>query len=87
MRIDEALHQWWPVHEGARLIKHWSATHKTIALISGEAELAGIVKGAAEGMGIVPVALDLGVTAGLAVMACNRARMCICARRPGTLHW
>eukprot|EP00969_Alexandrium_andersonii_P074680 3294522-Alexandrium_andersonii.AAC.1 len=38
---------------GAHTIKHWSTTQKTIALSSGEAELAGIVKGAAEGMGLV----------------------------------
>eukprot|EP00969_Alexandrium_andersonii_P346586 15322956-Alexandrium_andersonii.AAC.1 len=33
-------------------LKHWSVTPKTIALSFGEAELAGIVKGAAEGLGI-----------------------------------
>eukprot|EP00969_Alexandrium_andersonii_P100904 4451240-Alexandrium_andersonii.AAC.1 len=39
-------------------IKHWSTTQKTIALSSGEAELAGIVKGAAEGLGRAAIAQD-----------------------------
>eukprot|EP00969_Alexandrium_andersonii_P253558 11206545-Alexandrium_andersonii.AAC.1 len=34
---------------GVRAIKRWSTAQKTIALSSGEAELAGIVKGSAEG--------------------------------------
>eukprot|EP00969_Alexandrium_andersonii_P102728 4533518-Alexandrium_andersonii.AAC.1 len=46
---------------GARTIKHKFTTQKTIALSPGAAELAGIVKGAAEGMGLVSVAQDLGV--------------------------
>eukprot|EP00969_Alexandrium_andersonii_P148429 6560603-Alexandrium_andersonii.AAC.1 len=50
---------------GARAIKHWSTTQKTIALSSGEAELAGIVKGAAEGPGLAAIAQDLGFTASL----------------------
>eukprot|EP00969_Alexandrium_andersonii_P157754 6971910-Alexandrium_andersonii.AAC.1 len=33
--------------------RHWSTTQKTIALSSGEAELAGIAKGAAEGLGLL----------------------------------
>eukprot|EP00969_Alexandrium_andersonii_P273635 12094282-Alexandrium_andersonii.AAC.1 len=37
---------------GSHAVKHWSTTQKTIALSSGDAELAGIVKGAAEGMGL-----------------------------------
>eukprot|EP00969_Alexandrium_andersonii_P262596 11609115-Alexandrium_andersonii.AAC.1 len=50
---------------GAHMIKHWSTTQRTIALSSGEAELAGTVKGAAEGVGLVSVARDLGVETGL----------------------
>eukprot|EP00969_Alexandrium_andersonii_P042806 1877470-Alexandrium_andersonii.AAC.1 len=46
---------------GSHMIKRWSSTQKTIALSSGEAELAGIVKGSAEGLGLVSVAQDLGV--------------------------
>ena len=41
---------------GGHLLKHWSTTQQTVALSSGEADLKGIVKGAAEGMGIQNVA-------------------------------
>eukprot|EP00969_Alexandrium_andersonii_P218103 9632998-Alexandrium_andersonii.AAC.1 len=44
---------------GVRAIKRWSTTQKTIALSSGEAELPGIVKGAAEGVGLAAIAQDL----------------------------
>eukprot|EP00969_Alexandrium_andersonii_P328242 14505179-Alexandrium_andersonii.AAC.1 len=45
---------------GMRAIKHWPATQKTIAVSSGEAELAGIVKGEAGGTGPVSVSQDRG---------------------------
>eukprot|EP00969_Alexandrium_andersonii_P180965 7996515-Alexandrium_andersonii.AAC.1 len=50
---------------GQHAIKHWSTTQKTIALSSGEAELAGIVRGAAEGLGLTAIARDLGFSAPL----------------------
>eukprot|EP00969_Alexandrium_andersonii_P088032 3883517-Alexandrium_andersonii.AAC.1 len=43
---------------GLRVIKNWPTTQKTIALSSGEAELAGIVKGVAEGLGLTAIAQD-----------------------------
>ena len=46
---------------GGHLLKHWSSTQQTVALSSGEAELKGIVKGAAEGMGIQNIAKDLSI--------------------------
>eukprot|EP00975_Prorocentrum_lima_P052722 11050623-Prorocentrum_lima.AAC.1 len=63
---------------GSHTIKHWSVTQKTIALSSGEAELAGIVKGSAEGMGLVSVARDLGIDTGLRVRADSSAAIGIC---------
>eukprot|EP00969_Alexandrium_andersonii_P133759 5915613-Alexandrium_andersonii.AAC.1 len=63
---------------GAHTIKHWSTTQKTIALSSGEAELAGIVKGAAEGTGLVSVARDLGIDAELQACADSSAAIGIC---------
>jgi hypothetical protein len=45
---------------GSHLVKHWSTTQKVVTLSSGEAELAGIVKGAAEALGLQSLALDLG---------------------------
>jgi hypothetical protein len=44
---------------GSHLLKHWSTTQQTIALSSGEAELKGILKGAAEGLGLQSVGMDL----------------------------
>eukprot|EP00969_Alexandrium_andersonii_P258948 11449663-Alexandrium_andersonii.AAC.1 len=58
---------------GLHAVKHWSTTQKTIALSSGEAELAGIVKGAAEGLGLVAIAQDLGFAASLKVCADSSA--------------
>eukprot|EP00969_Alexandrium_andersonii_P324069 14318614-Alexandrium_andersonii.AAC.1 len=54
---------------GAHAVKHGPTTQKIIARSSGEAELAGIGKGAAEGMGIASIAMDLGFSAGLRVYA------------------
>ena len=33
------------------MVKHWSTTQKCITLSSGEAELSGVVKGVAKGLG------------------------------------
>ena len=65
---------------GAHLIKHWATTQKTIALSSGEAELAGIVKGSSEGLGMVSMAADLGLKLNLAVYADSSAAIGICRR-------
>ena len=65
---------------GSHLIKHWSSTQKTIALSSGEAELAGIVKGSGEGLGLVSVVADLGTDVSLTVLADSSAAIGICRR-------
>eukprot|EP00969_Alexandrium_andersonii_P187300 8275642-Alexandrium_andersonii.AAC.1 len=65
---------------GPRVIKHWSTTQKTIALSSGEVELAGIAKGAVEGAGLVSVARGLGVGTELRVCADSSAAIGICRR-------
>eukprot|EP00969_Alexandrium_andersonii_P069404 3061577-Alexandrium_andersonii.AAC.1 len=65
---------------GTHVIKHWSSTQKTTAPSSGEAELAGTVKGAAEGMGFVSVAQDLGVETKLRVYADSSVAIGICRR-------
>ena len=65
---------------GKHLVKHWSSTQKTVTLSSGEAELAGIVKGAGEGMGLQSLLLDLGVSASLRVHADSSAAVGICRR-------
>lgn len=47
---------------GTHLIKDWSTTQTTIALSSTEAELTGICKGSAQGLGLQALASDLGLT-------------------------
>eukprot|EP00969_Alexandrium_andersonii_P212895 9401252-Alexandrium_andersonii.AAC.1 len=65
---------------GQHTIKPGSTTQKTIALSSGEAELAGIVKGAAEGPGLVAIAHDLGFSSSLQVCPYSSAAIGICRR-------
>ena len=65
---------------GSHLIKHWATTQNVIALSSGEAELAGIVKGACEGLGLLSVARDLGMETCLEVLADSSAAIGICRR-------
>jgi len=65
---------------GWHLVKHWSSTQKVVTLSSGEAELAGIVKGSAEGLGLKSLAEDLGMTIELKVFADASAAIGICRR-------
>ena len=65
---------------GPHVLKHWSVTQKTIALSSGEAELAGVVKGSAEGLGMASLAADLGLELPLEVCADSSAAIGICRR-------
>ena len=65
---------------GSHLVKHWSTTQKAITLSSGEAELAGVVKGASEGLGLQSLGRDLGVELGLRVFADSTAAVGICRR-------
>ena len=65
---------------GAHLVKHWASTQKVITLSSGEAELAGIVKGIAEGLGLKSLAADLGLAVSIQVYADSSAAIGICRR-------
>ena len=66
---------------GAHLIKHWSTTQTTVALSSAEAELTGIVKGAAQSMGLRSLATDLGLSFQIEVKTDAAAAIGICRRR------
>ena len=48
------------VFRGHHLIKSWSTNQQVIALSSGEAELHALTKGAAQTLGIVSMARDMG---------------------------
>ena len=66
---------------GTHLVKHRSSTQSTIALSSGEAELTGIVKGAANGLGCQALAKDLGFKMSLKVLSDATAAIGIARRR------
>ena len=66
---------------GQHLVKHWSTTQSTVALSSGEAELTGIWKGSAQGLGLQSIAMDLGIPLTLRVMSDATAAIGISRRR------
>ena len=54
---------------GSGVLKTWSKTQATIALSSGEAELAAVVKGATEALGMQAVLADFGITVNLSMFS------------------
>lgn len=62
------------------LVKHWSSTQKVVTLSSGEAELAGIVKAAAEALGLRSLASDLGLDWRIHLHADSSDAIGICQR-------
>ena len=66
---------------GGCMIKHWSKTKTTISLSSGEAELHGIAHGAAQGLGMQSLLLDLGWQLQLRVHSDATAAIGICRRK------
>ena len=65
---------------GGHLVKHWSSTQRVVTLSAGEAELAGIVKGSAEALGLRSLAADLGVESRVKVYADSSAAIGIYRR-------
>ena len=66
---------------GGHLLKHWSSSQQTIAQSSGEAELKGIVNGAAEGLGLENVGNDLGIDYDVHMFTDSSAAMGMVARQ------
>ena len=66
---------------GRHTIKHWSATQASISLSSGEAEFAGVIRGAGQGLGYQALLKDLGVNARLRVWTDSSAAIGICSRQ------
>ena len=62
------------------MVKHWSTMQKCITLSSGEAELGGVVKGVAEGLGAQALAADMGLDLALSVHADSSSAIGICRR-------
>ena len=66
---------------GTHLLKSWSSTQPTITLSSREAELHGVVKAGANGMGMLSLLLDLGVRLYLNIWTDSIATQGICGRQ------
>jgi len=69
------------VMAGSHLLKSWASTQPTITLSSGEAELHGVVRGGAIGIGFLSLLADLGVRLLLRLWTDSSATQGICARQ------
>jgi hypothetical protein len=65
---------------GGHLIKQWSSTQKAVSLSSGESDLFGIVKGAAEAPGIQSFDRDFGIEMAVGFGTDSAAAAGICRR-------
>ena len=63
------------------LLKGWSKTQPTIALSTGEAELASICKACAEGLGIQALLKDLGISVKISISSDASAAIGIASRQ------
>ena len=66
---------------GQHALKHWSSTQASVALSSGEAEFAGVIRGAGQGLGFQALLSDLGIAAPLRVWTDSSAAIGICSRQ------
>ena len=66
---------------GSHTIKTWSSTQTGVALSSGEAELNGVLKGSAMGLGFQSLLQDLGIQVPLRVWTDSSAAIGICNRQ------
>ena len=66
---------------GKHAIKHWSSTQTSISLSSGEAEFAGVIRGAGQGLGYQALLRDVGVELPLRVWTDSSAAIGICSRQ------
>ena len=66
---------------GAHMLKAWSSTQPTINLSSGEAELHGVVRGSAAGLGMLSLLADLGSSLPLRIWTDSTASIGICKRQ------
>ena len=66
---------------GCHTIKHWSSTQTSVSLSSGEAEFAGVIRGAGQGLGYQALLRDLGVETQLRLWTDSSAAIGICSRQ------
>ena len=66
---------------GKHCMKHWSSTQTSISLSSGEAEFAGVIRGAGQGLGYQALLKDVGIELPLRVWTDSSAAIGICSRQ------
>ena len=66
---------------GSHAIKHWSSTQSSVALSSGEAGFAGVIRGAGQGLGYQALLCDFGMSTSLRVWTDSSAAIGICNRQ------
>jgi len=66
---------------GGQFVRAWSKTMAVLALSSGESELAAVVKGAAEGLGLQSCLADFGCEVQLALRSDATAAIGMCRRQ------
>ena len=66
---------------GRHTAKHWSSTQTSVALSSGEAEFAGVIRGSGQGLGYQALLKDLGVEVPVRVWTDSSAALGICSRQ------
>ena len=66
---------------GRHTCKHWSSTQQSISLSSGEAEFAGVIRGAGHGLGFQALLKDLSIEIPLRVWTDSSAAIGICSRQ------
>ena len=66
---------------GKHCMKHWSSTQTSISLSSGEAEFAGVTRGAGQGLGCQALLKDVGVELPLRVWTDSNATIEIWSRQ------
>ena len=66
---------------GKHMVKSWSTTQKVVSLSSGEAEYYGMVKGAAQGMGMKALIKDMGTYTGIELSTDSSAAKGMAARK------
>ena len=66
---------------GRHTVKHWASTQASIALSSGEAEFAGVVRGSGQGLGYQALLMDLGIDLPVFVWTDSSAAIGISSRQ------
>ena len=66
---------------GKHCMKHWSSTQTSISLSSGEAEFAGVIRGAGQGLEYQALLKDVCVELPLRVWTGSSAAIGICSRQ------